>query len=76
MIDVWGADHGGYVKRMQAAVTALTDGKATLDVKLCQLVNLFDKGEPVRMSKRAGTFVTLARGGRRGRQGRRSASSC
>jgi arginyl-tRNA synthetase len=52
MIDVWGADHGGYVKRMQAAVTALTGGKAVLDVKLCQLVNL-------RMSKRAGTFVTL-----------------
>jgi arginyl-tRNA synthetase len=59
MIDIWGADHGGYVKRMQAAVTALTDGKAALDVKLCQLVNLFDKGQPVRMSKRAGTFVTL-----------------
>jgi arginyl-tRNA synthetase len=59
MIDVWGADHGGYVKRMQAAVTALTGGKASLDVKLCQLVNLLDKGQPVRMSKRAGTFVTL-----------------
>ncbi len=59
LIDVWGADHGGYVKRMQAAVKALTEGEATLDVKLCQLVNLFDKGEPVRMSKRAGTFVTL-----------------
>jgi arginyl-tRNA synthetase len=59
MIDVWGADHGGYVKRMQAAVQALTSGAATLDVKLCQLVNLFDKGQPVRMSKRAGTFVTL-----------------
>ena len=59
MIDVWGADHGGYVKRMQAAVKALTEGKATLDVKLCQLVNLFDHGQPVRMSKRAGTFVTL-----------------
>jgi arginyl-tRNA synthetase len=59
MIDVWGADHGGYVKRMQAAVTALTRGEGALDVKLCQLVNLFDKGEPVRMSKRAGTFVTL-----------------
>ncbi len=59
MIDVWGADHGGYVKRMQAAVTALTGGKAGLDVKLCQLVNLLDKGQPVRMSKRAGTFVTL-----------------
>lgn len=59
MIDVWGADHGGYVKRMQAAVTALTGGKGSLDVKLCQLVNLFDGGQPVRMSKRAGTFVTL-----------------
>jgi arginyl-tRNA synthetase len=59
MIDVWGADHGGYVKRMQAAVTALTQGKAALDVKLCQLVNLLDKGQPVKMSKRAGTFVTL-----------------
>jgi arginyl-tRNA synthetase len=59
LIDVLGADHGGYVKRMKAAVTALTGGKGALDVKLCQLVNLFDKGEPVRMSKRAGTFVTL-----------------
>jgi len=59
MVDVWGADHGGYVKRMQAAVTALTGGAARLDVKLCQLVSLFDKGVPVRMSKRAGTFVTL-----------------
>ncbi|HEV8680881.1 MAG TPA: arginine--tRNA ligase [Stellaceae bacterium] len=59
LIDIWGADHGGYVKRMQAAVKALSKDKATLDVKLCQLVNLFDKGEPVRMSKRAGTFVTL-----------------
>ena len=59
LIDVWGADHGGYVKRMKAAVKALSDGAAALDVKLTQLVNLFDKGEPVRMSKRAGTFVTL-----------------
>ena len=59
LIDVWGADHGGYVKRMQAAVRAVTDGAAALDVKICQLVNLFDKGVPVRMSKRAGTFVTL-----------------
>jgi arginyl-tRNA synthetase len=59
MIDVWGADHGGYVKRMQAAVKAITDGKAALDVKLCQLVQLSDQGEPVRMSKRAGVFVTL-----------------
>jgi arginyl-tRNA synthetase len=59
LIDVWGADHGGYVKRMQAAIRAVTDGKAALDVKICQLVNLYDKGVPVRMSKRAGTFVTL-----------------
>ncbi len=59
MIDGWGADHGGYVKRMQAAVAALTDGDAVLDVKLCQLVNLLDAGKPVKMSKRAGTFVTL-----------------
>ncbi|HUC71862.1 MAG TPA: arginine--tRNA ligase [Stellaceae bacterium] len=59
LIDVWGADHGGYVKRMQAAVRAVTDGAAVLDVKICQLVNLFDRGAPVRMSKRAGTFVTL-----------------
>ena len=58
-IDVWGADHGGYVKRMQAATTAITEGKASLDVKLCQLVHLMKNGEPVKMSKRAGTFVTL-----------------
>jgi arginyl-tRNA synthetase len=59
MIDVWGADHGGYVKRVAAAVNALTEGKGLLDVKLCQLVSLLDGGEPVKMSKRAGTFVTL-----------------
>ncbi|MGH6975465.1 MAG: arginine--tRNA ligase, partial [Stellaceae bacterium] len=59
MIDVWGADHGGYVKRMQAVVKALTQSKAALDVKLCQMVNLSDGGQPVRMSKRAGNFVTL-----------------
>jgi len=59
MIDVWGADHGGYVKRMQAAVQAMTDGQGTLDVKLCQMVNLLKGGEPYKMSKRAGTFVTL-----------------
>ncbi|MDJ0951229.1 MAG: arginine--tRNA ligase [Alphaproteobacteria bacterium] len=58
-IDVWGADHGGYVKRMKAAVAAASGGKAELDVKLCQMVNLMDKGQPVRMSKRAGSFVTL-----------------
>jgi arginyl-tRNA synthetase len=59
LIDVWGADHGGHVKRMKAALQALTGGSARLDIKLYQLVNLFDKGAPVRMSKRAGTFVTL-----------------
>jgi len=59
MIDVWGADHGGYVKRMQAAVKAVTGGKGELDVKLCQLVKLLRGGEPVKMSKRAGDFVTL-----------------
>jgi arginyl-tRNA synthetase len=59
MIDVWGADHGGYVKRMQAAVRAMTGGEGDLDVKLCQLVKLFRAGEPVRMSKRSGDFVTL-----------------
>lgn len=59
MIDVWGADHGGYVKRMQAAVQAITEGGGSLDVKLCQLVNLLDGGQPVKMSKRAGTFITL-----------------
>ncbi len=59
MIDVWGADHAGYVKRMMAAVKALTDGKAKLDVKLCQMVNLMCNGEPMKMSKRAGRFVTL-----------------
>ncbi|AWN52073.1 arginine--tRNA ligase [Methylobacterium sp. 17Sr1-1] len=59
LIDVLGADHGGYVKRMQAAVKAVSDGKAVLDVKLCQLVRLLRGGEPVKMSKRAGEFVTL-----------------
>lgn len=59
MIDVMGADHGGYVKRMQAAVKAVSGGAADLDVKLCQMVKLMDNGEPVKMSKRAGTFVTL-----------------
>jgi arginyl-tRNA synthetase len=59
MIDVWGADHGGYVKRMQAAVKAVTEGRGELDVKLCQLVRLLREGEPVKMSKRAGDFVTL-----------------
>jgi arginyl-tRNA synthetase len=59
MIDVWGADHGGYVKRMKAAVKAITEGKGELDVRLCQLVRLFRGGEPVKMSKRSGSFVTL-----------------
>ncbi|MDR3506212.1 MAG: arginine--tRNA ligase [Acidocella sp.] len=60
MIDVWGADHGGYVKRMQAAVKALAGGHpARLDVILCQIVRVMKNGEPVRMSKRAGTFVEL-----------------
>ncbi len=59
LIDVWGADHGGYVKRMRAAVEALSEGRAKLDVKLCQLVQLMRKGEPVKMSKRSGEFVTL-----------------
>lgn len=59
LIDVFGADHGGYVKRMTAAVKALSDGRVPLDVKLIQLVRLFRNGEPFKMSKRAGTFVTL-----------------
>lgn len=59
MIDVWGADHGGYVKRLKAAVSAITERKGELDVKLCQLVRVMRNGELVRMSKRAGTFVTL-----------------
>jgi arginyl-tRNA synthetase len=59
MIDVWGADHSGHVKRMKAALAALTGGRADLDIKLCQLVSLFRGGEPVKMSKRFGTFVTL-----------------
>ena len=59
MIDVWGADHGGYIKRVQAAVRAVTSGKAALDVKIVQLVRLLRNGEPVKMSKRSGEFVTL-----------------
>jgi arginyl-tRNA synthetase len=59
LINVFGADHTGYIKRMQAAVAALSDGKADLDIKVCQLVRLLRGGEPVKMSKRAGTFVTL-----------------
>ena len=59
LVDVWGADHGGYIKRMQAAVKAVTAGKASLDVKIVQLVKLLRHGEPVKMSKRSGDFVTL-----------------
>jgi arginyl-tRNA synthetase len=59
LIDVWGADHGGYIKRMQAAVKAVSAGKAELDVKIVQLVKLLRAGEPVKMSKRSGDFVTL-----------------
>jgi arginyl-tRNA synthetase len=59
LIDVWGADHGGYVKRMQAAVKAVTGGRAELDIKIVQLVRLLRGGQSVKMSKRAGEFVTL-----------------
>lgn len=59
LIDVFGADHGGYVKRMKAAVAALSEGRVPLDIKLIQLVKLYKNGEPFKMSKRAGTFVTL-----------------
>ncbi len=59
LIDIFGADHGGYVKRIKAVVEALSDGKCAVEVKLCQLVKLLRNGEPVKMSKRAGTFVTL-----------------
>jgi arginyl-tRNA synthetase len=59
LINVFGADHGGYVKRMKAAVSALSDKRVPLDIKLTQLVKLYKNGEPFKMSKRAGTFVTL-----------------
>jgi arginyl-tRNA synthetase len=59
LIDVFGADHGGYVKRMKAAVAALSENRVPLDIKLTQLVKLYKNGEPFKMSKRAGTFVTL-----------------
>jgi arginyl-tRNA synthetase len=60
LIDIWGADHAGTVRRVQAAVAALTGGKVPLDVRLIQMVRLLRDGEPVKMSKRAGNFVTLA----------------
>ena len=59
LIDVFGADHGGYVKRMKAAVSALSDGRVPVDIKLTQLVRLYKDGQPFKMSKRSGTFVTL-----------------
>jgi arginyl-tRNA synthetase len=59
LVDVWGADHGGYIKRVEAAIKAVTGGNATLDVKIVQLVKLLRNGEPVKMSKRSGDFVTL-----------------
>lgn len=60
LIDIWGADHAGTVKRIKAAVAALTEGKTDFDVKLVQMVRLLRGGEPIKMSKRAGNFVTLA----------------
>jgi arginyl-tRNA synthetase len=59
LVDVWGADHGGYIKRVEAAIKAVTGDAATLDVKIVQLVKLLRDGEPVKMSKRSGDFVTL-----------------
>ena len=59
LVDVWGADHGGYIKRVQAAIKAVTSDDAALDVKIVQLVRLLRGGEPVKMSKRSGDFVTL-----------------
>jgi len=59
LVDVWGADHGGYIKRVEAAIRAVTSGQAALDVKVVQLVRLLRSGEPVKMSKRSGDFVTL-----------------
>src|SRR3546814_12066619 len=60
LIDIWGADHAGTVKRIVAAVQALTGGRTRFDVKLVQMVRLLRNGEPVKMSKRSGNFVTLA----------------
>lgn len=59
LVNIFGADHAGYVKRMTAAVKALSDGRVPLDIKIVNLVKLLRAGEPVKMSKRAGTFVTL-----------------
>jgi len=59
MIDVWGADHGGYVKRVTSAVKAVTEGKGHLDIILCQIVNFMEGGQPIKMSKRAGTFIEV-----------------
>lgn len=58
-INVWGSDHAGYIKRMLAAVKAISEGEVTLDIKTCQMVNLMQGGEPLKMSKRSGTFITL-----------------
>ena len=60
LVNIWGADHSGTVKRVKAAVTALTDGRVDLDVKIVQMVKLLRAGEPIKMSKRSGSFVTLA----------------
>ena len=60
LVNIWGADHAGTVKRIKAAVTALTDGRVDLDVKIIQMVKLLRAGEPIKMSKRSGNFVTLA----------------
>lgn len=60
LVNIWGADHAGTVKRVQSAVKALTDGRVDLDVKIIQMVRLFRAGEPIKMSKRSGNFVTLA----------------
>jgi arginyl-tRNA synthetase len=59
LVDVWGSDHKGYIKRMQAAVVALSGGTHALDVRVSEMVNLLDRGEPVKMSKRSGNIITL-----------------
>ena len=60
MVNIWGADHGGYVSRVKAAVSALTEDAAKLEVRLCQMVRLFDGGDPIKMSKRSGSFITVS----------------